>query len=1095
MITFLEGPSHRANTAALLQSLQADVASAQHAILVVPEHLSHEMERQLCAACGNSACRWAEVLSFSRLADRVFRALGDAELTAIDQGGRVLLMYRAVQDLQSRLNHFHPGKIKPEFLLQLLDLAAEFHRSAITPALLQQASGRVDGYLAEKLLELSLILQQYDAISEAEGLDPSQRLTRLAAVLPDTDLRAHTHVYLDGFSCFSEQEQAVVEQLCLYTPGVTLSLPMGEDTEGIFAPASHTKRSLLRFLAQRDLPYALQWVEDGPPTPLGYLRDHLMQADAVPYPGQAPQIELFQAGTVYEECLMAAGWILAQVHRGARFGDIQIACTELAQYQQILEAVFARFSIPLAVAHTEPAANRPLAALLRAVLDCAAYQMEREDVVRYLKSGYAPICQDWCDRLENYALTWLLRGKQWCQPFELHPDGYGAAFDARATAQLELLNRARQSAIAPLEQLCSALKQAANCGQMVRALYQFCERIQVPERLQQAVDAMADRQAAMEDAQLYEVFLSALEQMDAVLGEQTMQVEVFARLVQLVLSQYRLGAIPPAVDCVSVGAIHMMRQKSPLRLLVLGAQEGQFPHYQCSDGILSDSERERLHQQGVTALRSHADDTAEELLAIYNLMASPVQRLAVSCVLSGAGPSYLFQRIVKLFPTAAVQTASEIPTIWYTQPQTAGMLVEMARTQPAYRQVSQVLQSLHLEPVQAAAERYRSANEAVSCLSLPAVQQLYGQRLYLSASRIDQYAACRCAYFYRYGLKAKPRRVARFDAPIYGTFVHAVLEQTVREVMRQGGFGTVSAQQAADITAQAIAQFTQAHAQELAAQPARAAYLFERNLDEVRAVAQELWRELHSSAFAPAHCELEFSEQGQMPPVVVHGAQCDGTVSGFVDRVDVYWRDGVPYVRVVDYKTGPKQFDYTDVLEGIGLQMLLYLFALEDHGAALFGAAPEPAGVLYVPARVAPLPSLQRPTPEQAEQARSSTVQRSGLIAADETLLEAMERDPLQPRYLPISARSSTKYLATRAQLRSLKDYVEQTLRQMVDTIAQGDVAPNPYARDPQHSACTYCDYAAVCHFDASGSSMRKRKRTSQEQFWQQVQQGRENHG
>ena len=95
--------------------------------------------------------------------------------------------------------------------------------------------------------------------------------------------------------------------------------------------------------------------------------------------------------------------------------------------------------------------------------------------------------------------------------------------------------------------------------------------------------------------------------------------------------------------------------------------------------------------------------------------------------------------------------------------------------------------------------------------------------------------------------------MARFDAPIYGTFVHAVLEQTVREVMRQGGFGTVSAQQAADITAQAIAQFTQAHAQELAAQPARAAYLFERNLDEVRAVAQELWRELHSSAFAPAH--------------------------------------------------------------------------------------------------------------------------------------------------------------------------------------------------------------------------------------------------
>lgn len=72
--------------------------------------------------------------------------------------------------------------------------------------LLQQASKQVDGYLSEKLSELSLILQQYDAISAAEGLDPSQRLTRLAAVLPDTDFFSHTSLYLDGFSCFSEQE-------------------------------------------------------------------------------------------------------------------------------------------------------------------------------------------------------------------------------------------------------------------------------------------------------------------------------------------------------------------------------------------------------------------------------------------------------------------------------------------------------------------------------------------------------------------------------------------------------------------------------------------------------------------------------------------------------------------------------------------------------------------------------------------------------------------------------------------------------------------------------------------------------------------------
>lgn len=1097
MITFLQGPSHRANTAAIFAALQEKVEAEQRAILLVPEHLSHEMERQLCVLCGNSACRWAEVLSFSQLADRVFRALGDAELSAIDQGGRVLLMYRAVQDLQSRLNHFHPGRIKMEFLLQLLDLASEFHRSAITPVLLQQASKQVDGYLSEKLSELSLILQQYDAISAAEGLDPSQRLTRLAAVLPDTDFFSHTSLYLDGFSCFSEQEQAVVEQLCQYASDLTLTLPMGSDEEGLFAPASRTRRALIGFLVKKDIPHCVRDIASEPQTALTYLRDHLMQTGPSEYLEDASSIELFQAPDLYAECLEAASWVARQVRDGHRYGEIQIACAELSQYQQILEAVFARFSIPFAMAQTEPAVNRPLAALLRAVLDCAAFQMEREDVVRYLKSGYAPICTDWCDRLENYALMWNLNGRQWCSPWHLHPDGYGVAFDADADSRLALLNRARQAAITPLEQLCTALRQSKSCSQMVHALYQFCETIQVPAHLQEAVNAMTprSRQAAMEDAQLYDVFLSALEQMDAVLGEQSMPVEQFATLVQLVLAQYRVGAIPPAVDCVSVGAIHMMRQKSPQCLLVLGAQEGQFPHYQGSDGILSDQERERLHEQGLTAFRCHADDTAEELLAIYNLVAAPTQRLAVSCVLAGTGPSYLFQRISQLFPTVSVQQSPEIPTIWYTKPQTAGMLLEMAQTQPAYQAVGQVIRSLGLKVVTEAAAKYHAARTVVTSLSTEAVQQLYGKNLYLSASRIDQYASCRCAFFYRYGLKAKPRRPAKYDAPLYGTFVHAVLEETVQEVMKRGGFGAVNAQQASDLTSQAIEHFFQSHPEDLAAQPARTAYLFSRNLEEVRAVAQELWQELNGSRFVPVQCELEFSEQGKMPSVIIHGEGCDGTISGFVDRVDVYWKDGVPYVRVVDYKTGPKAFDYTDVLEGIGLQMLLYLFALEDYGEVLFGQKPEPAGVLYVPARVTPIPSTQRPTPEEAERARSSTVQRSGLISADETLIDAMEQYTLQPRYLPITVRNSAKYLATQQQLQALKDYVQQTLVQMVNTISQGDVTPNPYQRDAQHGACNYCDYAAACHFDASGQTMRKLKRTSQEQFWQQVEKGRDNHG
>ena len=77
------------------------------------------------------------------------------------------------------------------------------------------------------------------------------------------------------------------------------------------------------------------------------------------------------------------------------------------------------------------------------------------------------------------------------------------------------------------------------------------------------------------------------------------------------------------------------------------------------------------------------------------------------------------------------------------------------------------------------------------------------------------------------------------------------------------------------------------------------------------------------------------------------------SISGFVDRVDGWEHDGKLYLRVVDYKTGRKSFDLTDIWNGMGLQMLLYLFTLADEGEALYGKQIEPAGVLYLPAREA----------------------------------------------------------------------------------------------------------------------------------------------
>ena len=127
-------------------------------------------------------------------------------------------------------------------------------------------------------------------------------------------------------------------------------------------------------------------------------------------------------------------------------------------------------------------------------------------------------------------------------------------------------------------------------------------------------------------------------------------------------------------------------------------------------------------------------------------------------------------------------------------------------------------------------------------------------------------------------------------------------------------------------------------------------------------------------------------------PVTVESGGVQVRISGFVDRVDGWVHDGRLYLRVVDYKTGRKSFDLTEIWNGMGLQMLLYLFTLQDEGEALYHLPVEPAGVLYLPAREAVVEGSARMSEEERRRLVDRQLRRHGLILDDPAVLEAMER-------------------------------------------------------------------------------------------------------
>ena len=142
MLTLVYGKDWTANRDYILSMVAKDVENQKaNRIILVPELISHDMERRLCAVAGDTCSRFAEVVTFTRLTRRICEWTGSGMEECLDSGGRLVAMSAAARQLHSKLKAYAALETKPEFLSSLIDAVDEFKRCCITSADLANAAG------------------------------------------------------------------------------------------------------------------------------------------------------------------------------------------------------------------------------------------------------------------------------------------------------------------------------------------------------------------------------------------------------------------------------------------------------------------------------------------------------------------------------------------------------------------------------------------------------------------------------------------------------------------------------------------------------------------------------------------------------------------------------------------------------------------------------------------------------------------------------------------------------------------------------------------------------------------------------------------
>ncbi len=458
-LTIIMDRAGTGKSAAVLREIAAEGLAGRQ-MLLVPEHASHQAERDLCAACGDRASRHAAVASFRWLAADILQRTGGVGGTVLDGGGKILTMYRALQANMSALKVYRRPSQRAAFLEQLIHLQEELRAYCVDYQTLLDRQQSVSPLLADKLQDIALICGTYDAMLTEGGRDCRDLMERVLSVLDSPEGKDYfrgMQIYADGFLYFNAREEAVLRHMLQYADSVTVTL-LGDmqRTDGVFAVAQQVRSRLLRLaeevhVSARTIASPMAGAPAGDPA-LRHLERGFFGV-LRPYGEPTEAVALYQAHTAYDEVERAAAEIRRLLAEGkCRCRDVLVAARNMGDYEATIENVFERYDLPAFLNRSRDILEKPVVALVLAALDTVSGGWEYEDLFRYLKTGMTGISAEDCDLLENYVLKWEIRGGMWTREegWSAHPDGYGAEMTEEAAARLAALNVSRAAVRGPL---------------------------------------------------------------------------------------------------------------------------------------------------------------------------------------------------------------------------------------------------------------------------------------------------------------------------------------------------------------------------------------------------------------------------------------------------------------------------------------------------------------------------------------------------------------------------------------------------------------------------------------------------------------------
>lgn len=1103
--------------------------------VIVPEQFTLQTQKDIVSLHPNKGTMNIDILSFMRLAYRIFDEVGGNDKPVLEDTGKTMVLRKIVARKKKELELFNHDVQKRGFIEELKSLISEIYQYSISIPMLEHMAAVTaeKPLLQSKLHDIIIIYKAFKEYLDRKFITAEEILDVLCQVIGESSLITDSIICLDGFTGFTPAQYKLLTILMKKAKKVLITVTIDrkeykvpDEEFQLFHLSKKTIRKLTDIAEEENIPVEdTLFAEELTPGKIPYryrnspalaaLEANIFRYPIRPFKEEQDNISIHAARDIRQEVT----FVLQEIRKltreyNYRYQDIAVVTGDIVSYGRELGREFDKAGIPCFIDNKRDILSNPFVEMIRSVLAIIQNNFDYESVFRYLRSELGKISREDADILENYVIALGIRG---CHKWQT---AWTRTYRGQREGELTRINEIRQAFLEELMPLYEILSdKTKSVKEYTRALYEFGVKMNAAGKLEAFAAGFNEQnllETAREYEQIYGIVMDLYEKLAELLGDEVISLKEYIEVLEAGFAEAKVGLIPPGLDQIMVGDIERTRLKDIKALFFVGVNDGIIPKNTGSGGILTDMERQFISDNEVEMAPTKRQAAYTEKFYLYLNMTKPQDKLYISySKLDGDGkairPSYIIETIRKLFPGLNLLDEDAVKEdLSHILGADGGLdyLIEGLRKYP-FEDTSDTWKELfsfydsreEYKPlIQGLVEAAFYVNKERG-LSKQIARELYGDSLNGSVTRFEKYAACAFAHYISYGLELNERQEYRLAVPDIGNLFHNAIELFSRKMGEsEYNWHTIPEELRDEWASLCVREAAEGYGNAIFASTKRYQYIVKRVERITKRTLWALCGQIKKGDFEPVGFEMFFSGGHQLNSLKIDLPEEEYIrLMGRIDRLDVFEDEDKLMVKVIDYKSGTTSFDLLSVYYGLQIQLAVYMnAAMELLEREHPGKSVIPAGILYY--------NIDDPFVEKSSHVEDSILKElkmNGIVNSSQEVITHLDKEfynegegmkpSVKSDIIPVETNkegfpTKRSSIADSHKLKALEKFVKDTVYQYGLKILEGKTDIKPYQMG-KRSACDYCVYKSVCGFDTrlDGFSYRNLASMASQDVWDKI--------